>query len=171
MNRVYHSIVCQTNRMVLGISLFIFWLILGGSFDSRQIITGIMATIITLIIYDWLLLHTKIAPLPRFPKLNWVLFLITMVRFIFQSAWHHFGRILSGNEDISFIQVTLDVKHPYAQTLIANAVTLAPGTVSVDLEKDILKVLCFSPQNEKERDAIYKMIDSLQLLFKEVTSC
>lgn len=151
--------------------LLSFWFILCGRIDIRQVITGTFTCLCTILLYEWILKHAGIKDFPPFPKVKWVRFFFRMILFIGESAWHHFSRIISGNEDITFIHVTLDVSHPISRILIANAITLAPGTVSVDMDKDILKVLCFQPKSEKEHEALYHMIDTLQSYFKEDAAC
>lgn len=158
-------------RLILFMMLMLFWFIQSGIIDWRQSITGVGASICTIMVYEWILRHAGVKEFPKLPKVKWGRFLGRLFLFIGESAWHHFKRIISGNEDVTFIHVTLDVTHPISRLMIANAITLAPGTVSVDLEKDVLKILCFSPKSDKEHESLYLMIDTLQGYFREDTPC
>lgn len=152
-------------RTLLFCLLFGFWLILCGAIDTRQVITGLFASAFTLFLYEWLLKNAKVKPMPLMPKVHWLKLLKIGFISILKSAWHHVFRIISGNEEIVFVQILLDTNHPYVNTLIANMITLTPGAVSVELDKNILKILSYAPKNEKEHQALYTLVDDLQSAF------
>lgn len=153
-------------RIWLFALLFIFWLALCGQIDQRQIISGMGASLFTLFVYEWLLKKAKIKPIAPMTKVNWFKLLRIGFVSILQSAWHHVFRIISGDEDIIFVQILLDTKHPYVNTLIANMITLTPGAVSVEVDGDILKILSYQPKTDKERQALYTLVDDLQSAFR-----
>lgn len=153
-------------RIKLFIALLLFWFALSGSIDARQIFSGIFASLFTIILYEWLLTHSKIKPLQPMPKVKWLKLCKIMIISILKSAWHHVFRIISGNEDIIFVQLELEIEHPYATMIIANIITLTPGAVSVEVDKKLLKILCYAPQTDAEHQEIYKLIDNLQSVFR-----
>lgn len=153
-------------RLWLFTLLFIFWLCLCGTIDLRQILSGIGAALFTIYVYEWLLKKAKIKPIPAMPKVQWFKLLRIGFISILKSAWHHIFRIISGNENIIFVQILLDTKHPYVNTLIANMITLTPGAVSVEIDGDILKILSYEPTSEKERQDLYTLVDDLQSAFR-----
>lgn len=153
-------------RLILFMSLILFWIALSGDINLRQILTGILAAGLTIVLYEWLLSHAKIKPLPPLPPVKWLKLAGIVATALVQSAWHHIFRVLSGNEDIVFIQVSLDFDHPYVTATIANVITLTPGAVSVEVDGDVLKLLCYAPRSEAEHQNIYQLIDDLQSVFR-----
>lgn len=150
----------------LFILLFGLWLILSGSLDLRQLVSGLIASGVTLWVHKWLLLHGKIKPLPAIGPIKWPRLLWLSVKVLALSAWYHIFRIASGDEDVIFLEIQLDTKHPYENAIIANIITLTPGAVTVDLDDQILKVLSYKPRNDKEHALFYKLLDELQNAFR-----
>lgn len=158
--------VLLKKRLSLFTALLLFWFALSGSYDLRQLISGIFAALFTIFLYEWLLSHAKIKPLKPMPRVHWFKLFRLMAVSIVSSAWHHIFRVISGNEDTIFVQIVLDYDHPYVTMIIANVITLTPGAVSVEVDKDILKILCYAPNSEVEHQQIYKLIDDLQSVFR-----
>lgn len=157
-------------RLALFMALVLFWLALAGSLDLRQLISAVLAAGFTIILYEWLLRHARIKPLKPMPKVHWLKLFKIMVISIVRSAWHHIFRIISGDEEIIFVQVALETDHPYATLLIANVITLTPGAVSVEVDKDVLKMLCYAPKSKEEHQEIYQLIEDLQSVFRRDAS-
>lgn len=150
----------------LFIMLFTLWLILSGSLDLRQILSGLFASALTIWVHKWLLIHGKIKPVPPIRPIKWFRLLWLSVKVLGLSAWYHIFRIASGDEDVIFLEIALDTKHPYENAIIANIITLTPGAVTVDVDDQILKVLSYKPRNEKEHALFYKLLDELQSAFR-----
>lgn len=153
-------------RALLFTALLLFWFALSGSMDLRQILMGLFSAGFTIVLYEWLLSHARIKPFKPMPPINWFKLLRIMVVSIVRSAWHHIFRVISGNEDIVFIQIELDYDHPYVTLIMANVITMTPGAVSVEVDKNLLKLLCYQPRTEHEHQAIYTLIDELQSVFR-----
>jgi energy-converting hydrogenase B subunit A len=62
-------------------------------------------------------------------------------------------RVVNGKIDPIVVEIDTELKRPVSQVILANSITLTPGTLSVDLdsEKGILKVAIITP---REREAI-----------------
>lgn len=154
-------------RFALFAALLVFWFALAGTYDLRQLISGMLAAGFTIVLYEWLLRHAHIKPMKPMPKVRWLKLFKIMIISIVKSAWHHIFRIISGDEEIIFVQMSLETDHPYANLLIANVITLTPGAVSVELDKDLLKILCYAPKTTEEHQEIYQLLEDLQSVFRE----
>lgn len=150
----------------LFIMLFVLWLILSGSLDLRQLLSGLVAALLTLWVHQWLLFHGKIKPVAPMRPIKWFRLLWLSIKVLALSAWYHIFRIASGDEDVILLEVELDTQHPYENAIIANIITLTPGAVTVDLDDQILKVLSYKPRNDKEHALFYKLLDELQNAFR-----
>lgn len=141
------------NKITMFVSLFAFWIILSGEIDKRQILMGIFSALIVIIISDILLNKSRSSrvKLPRAYRIIWFCALVSIE--IFKAAYEHIIRVLSSSECIQVIHVKLDVKDEFSIAMISNAITLTPGTVTVEVVSDRLTVIGFA-NNEKDVDAI-----------------
>lgn len=61
-------------------------------------------------------------------------------------------RIINGNVNPKVLKIRTDLKKPLSQTLLANSITLTPGTLTVDLdsESSTLTVATISPRERSD---------------------
>lgn len=157
-----------TFRPGLFVALWLFWMILSGSADLRQFITGGICALLVTLVYEKILNSVQIKHRLYRSKVPWIPFMWLSLKIILYSAWCHIFRIISGKEDICFINISTEITDPLALSLISCAITLAPGTVAVEIEKGLLKILCFEPTSTKEREEIYHTVQKLEKIFLEV---
>ncbi|HIG05957.1 MAG TPA: hypothetical protein EYQ08_09550 [Planctomycetes bacterium] len=126
----------------LFLALFGFWLLLSGRFESPFLLgSGMVASAVTVLICQRLdLISPQFQPLSSFLRfllyLPWLLLQIVRASFeVIILAW-------SPRPNISprLVEVRTHLNHPLAQTLLANSITLTPGTVTVDIDDQKLLV-------------------------------
>ena len=63
-----------------------------------------------------------------------------------------FNGIIRRNIDPVIVEVETVLKRPVSQTILANSISLTPGTLSVDLdsENNIIKVATISPRSKED---------------------
>ncbi|MDE0959515.1 MAG: Na+/H+ antiporter subunit E [Planctomycetota bacterium] len=126
----------------LFLALFGFWLLLSGQFDSPFLLgSGLVASAVTVLLCQRLdLIGPQYQPLQSLPRfflyLPWLL--VQIIRSSFEVtilAW-------SPRPDISprLVEIPTPFDHPLAQTLLANSITLTPGTVTIDIDDESLRV-------------------------------
>jgi len=61
-------------------------------------------------------------------------------------------RILNGDVEPVVVEIKTVLKRPVSQAILANSITLTPGTLSIDLDSEncILRVATISPRSVKE---------------------
>lgn len=61
-------------------------------------------------------------------------------------------RTLNGNIDPVVVEIETILKRPVSQTILANSITLTPGTLSIDLDSEgqVLKVASIIPRKKEE---------------------
>ncbi|MDO5851754.1 MAG: monovalent cation/H+ antiporter subunit E [Methanobacteriaceae archaeon] len=59
---------------------------------------------------------------------------------------------IEGNIDPVVIDIKTELKRPISQTILANSITLTPGTLTIDLdsENQILKVSALTPRSVED---------------------
>jgi len=61
-------------------------------------------------------------------------------------------RTVTGKVEPVIVEIHTELKRPISQTILANSITLTPGTLSIDLdsEKQIIKVASIIPKEKKD---------------------
>jgi len=61
-------------------------------------------------------------------------------------------RTVTGKVEPVVVEIHTELKRPISQTILANSITLTPGTLSIDLdsEKQIIKVASIIPKEKKD---------------------
>ena len=124
--------------ILLFLVLLGFWLLLSGQFDKAFLVgSGIVSCLLAVYCCHRLKLVSEIyqpvKSLPRFlfylPWLIWQIILASLD--VTRRSWGTASAIQP-----RFVKVPVKIRHPLAQTLLANSITLTPGTVTVDVEED-----------------------------------
>ncbi len=141
--------------LVAGVCLLL-WLLLVGSVNPEELIAGaVVAVLIPLIFRSRLAIFTGfkfswLAPLYIASYLG--SFLLALLRANFDLA----RRVLSPSLPIrpELIEVRTRLQSPLGKMLLANTITLTPGTLTVDITDDILLVhRVFNPEGTDTRAA------------------
>lgn len=145
------------NKITMFVSLFVFWIILSGEISKRQVILGSISSLIVMIISDVLLNKSRSSrvKVQRAYRIIWFSCLVAVE--IFKAAYEHIIRVVSGSELPRVIHVKLDVKDEFSIAMISNAITLTPGTVTVEVSYNRLTIIGFA-NTEKEISAIKNTI-------------
>ncbi|MDE0957916.1 MAG: Na+/H+ antiporter subunit E [Planctomycetota bacterium] len=127
---------------LLFLALFGFWLLLSGRFDSPFLLgSGVVACALTVLVCQRLELVS-----PQFQPLHsvfrFLLYLPWLLVQIFRASFDVIILAWSPRPNISprLVKVRTGLDHPLAQTLLANSITLTPGTVTVDIDDQSLLV-------------------------------
>jgi len=131
----------QHYALVAGTSLLL-WVLLTGTLNPQELLTGAVVSLAVTALFARRLTifsgfrFTPMAPLYILSYLG--NFLLALVRANFDLA----GRVLSPSLPIhpDIVEVKTQLKSPLAKLLLANTITLTPGTLTVDVEGDTLLV-------------------------------
>lgn len=127
----------------LFIMLLAFWIILAGEITPRQLISGLLSSVLAIGIYNWILQNSGADRLTWIPFRTIFRFGAVLLSEIFLSALQHLRRIIKGDGDTDVCRVRLAVEEELIVTLIANAITLTPGTVTLEADRKVLTVLFY----------------------------
>ncbi len=150
----YHGMLSQYNKIdiknepqqrrfvVATIILFIVWLLLVGTLNWSEIFVGIMVAAFT----AWI--SSKHLSFLDYLKLNWTtpmhvlrylqVFIVALVRANIDMAY----RVLSPRLPINpaLVEVQTQLQSPLGKLVLANSITLTPGTLTVDVVGERLHV-------------------------------
>jgi energy-converting hydrogenase B subunit A len=81
-----------------------------------------------------------------------VVYFIVLIYEIIKATLDTSKRSITGDISPYIVDIKTVLKRPISQTILANSITLTPGTLSVDLdsENSIIKVAVISPRPNKD---------------------
>lgn len=156
MQRIY-------SKITMFLSLLIFWIILSGEINKRQIIIGVIASAVALAVSEAVLYRFRSSrvKIPSAYRIIWFSGLVGIE--IFKAAYEHIIRVLTGAEEPKVIKVRLDIMDEFSIALISNAITLTPGTITVEILKNQLTVIGFA----KDEEDIKKIKDTILNVYQK----
>ena len=115
-----------------------FWYLLSGSMDWQHTLVGAIASAIILRFWQKPSEEGRLRPGPFFYG---ILLAAVMLTDIWKSAWHVALIILSRKRvQPEFVWINTPLRTPLARVILANCITLTPGTLTVALEKNRMLV-------------------------------
>ena len=150
----------------LFILLYMFWIILTMNFHFTNLIIGLIISIITTmgsngILYDERGFKVKA---PKF--LSMIKFIPRLMLEIYMSSFSYIIRIIKKDCDPVFVDVKLNTNNLLIITIISNAITLTPGTITIDTDKNKLVVLSIDDPEKKGKDLAEEIIEKYEKIFK-----
>jgi multicomponent Na+:H+ antiporter subunit E len=138
---------CDVKRLGPAAGLFVillaFWIVLTGTFDPATVLIGAGAS--ALVVWfnaDSLFQKDEVAK-RSFKTVGRMLRVMAVVLFEVVKSNIHVAKIVLSKKmpiDPGFDKVRNPLKRAWNQTLYANAITLTPGTLTVDMDKDHILV-------------------------------
>ncbi|MFZ7131754.1 MAG: Na+/H+ antiporter subunit E [Eubacteriales bacterium] len=119
----------------------IVWIILNEKAEMFSIITGIMISILVLFFTEYYLLlddYILSYHIKPFLALKYIGYLIYQ---IYKSGIISIAKIIKANHEVKIIQYKTTLESDLSICLFASAITLTPGTVTIDKSDNILKIL------------------------------
>ena len=163
----------QKTRFPAVISTFIvcfaFWVLLTWSFSVQELAAGAVVSLAVALFAGRFFVHEK-----AFWLFNPVKFvnLLVYVLFIFpvelvKANWDVAKRCLGGCKNVNpgIVKVPVELESDYAQAMLANSITLTPGTITLHIEGDALTVHCLNRQDADglEHSSMEKKIAKLEV--------
>jgi multicomponent Na+:H+ antiporter subunit E len=148
MNNIPHA-------LSLGIAIGVLWLLLSGHYTLTLLLLGVCSVCFVVYIalrmevvdYEGHPIHLKI----KFLVLYWLWLLKAIVLANIDVC----KRILDRNMPISprLIKVRSSQKRDLGRVIYANSITLTPGTISINVDKNIIEVHALTAQSAAELEA------------------
>ncbi len=132
------------DRLVLFVTLLLFWFMLNGTLAIDNLIIGIMVSlIITLLFCSGLSFFTEFRLTPQAFKAGF-LYYIYFFKELFKANISLAKIILSPSLPIKpgIIKVRTQLKSKMGRLMLANSITLTPGTLTVEIKDQYLYIHC-----------------------------
>jgi multicomponent Na+:H+ antiporter subunit E len=127
--------------IVLCILLLVFWIILASTLDWIEVVVGFFASLM-IVIYSYEMIFSDDEANKVRPKMIKSLFILIVVllKEIVVANFHVAKIVLSRKMPIQpgFVEIKQPLKKSLNQALFGNAITLTPGTLTVDMSDEII---------------------------------
>ncbi|WP_052085685.1 MULTISPECIES: Na+/H+ antiporter subunit E [unclassified Clostridium] len=143
----------------------VFWLILAENLNIDRIAIGTLICIGVFIFNKDLLgkynIHKKSKNLLISNIKYAVLYILILIKEIFKSNFHVAKIVLSPKLNISptIVTITTNLKSDFDKTILANSITLTPGTLTLDMTEEKLIIHCLEENSIKDlQNSIFENI-------------
>ncbi len=127
------------------IFLFLFFIILNGKLTLEVCLLGLVLTGLLMLFLYILFGYTPAKDLRFLKKLPLLLvYFFVLLKEIFIAGLHMIGLIFKKNQELHPVLVTFNsgLNSEFCRFLLANSITLTPGTITVELKDDLFTVHC-----------------------------
>ncbi len=142
--------------VLTGILVFV-WAVWKESYSLRTIVEGILLTALALFITNRYLLKARYEEVFRLNPLTALRYVIVLLGEIFKSGVHAMHVTLAGRINVGVVDLPSRITDPFRGVLVANAITLTPGTVTIDHKQGTFKVIwieCLTTDPEEAAEMI-----------------
>jgi len=119
--------------------LFSLWLILSANLQTSNILIGLAISSAIAFLYIKMFQHQKFEMINPF----WLLiYIITLFKNLILSNLQITKRVLSKDMKLNpaIVAIKTELKSDWKKLLLANSITLTPGTLTLDIQEDILYI-------------------------------
>lgn len=139
---------------------FVFWILLTGNLQTDELITGVLVAIVVSLVSSP---HVKILEGLKLTPTSLVsipLFLLYFARALVLANFDMARRVLSPKLPIdpAVVKVKTQLQSDLGRLLLANSITLTPGTLSIDVEDDYLLIHWVDCPDTEDQVAITEQI-------------
>lgn len=143
--------------------VFIFWMLFSLNLTLNNVLLGLISSFVVINITWGFVSDNKIFKIPTLKVL--IKYSSSLFIEIYKDSFTHLKRIIKKESDPYIIQVKLPTEDPIVVTMVSNAITLTPGTITVDVEKNILYVLDIEGNNNKD-ETINSILNNYKKVFE-----
>ncbi len=117
------------------------WAIWNESYTPRTLLQGALFSWIALFVTNRYLLRAQYQRLFGTSPLRAVRYILVLLQEIYRSGVHAMHLTISGKIDVGVVDLPTAIENPFHAVLVANAITLTPGTVTIDYRPGSFKVI------------------------------
>ena len=126
----------------------LYWASLFESFSLEILATGIVVSAISVYLSEKHVIQRSYYDLSNFNILHLTLYFLVLLKEIYLSSFSVMTSVISGKAEISVISIPTEISDDFRLSILANSITLTPGTITMDMKKGSLTVLWLNPQSD-----------------------
>lgn len=119
---------------------FAFWLLLTWSIEIQELAAGAVVSLAVALFSSRFFVHEKsfwfFNPVKLVNLLIYVLFIFPVE--LIKANWDVAKRCLGGCKNVNpgIVKIPVDLQSDYGQSMLANSITLTPGTITMDIAEE-----------------------------------
>ncbi|MFC1571530.1 Na+/H+ antiporter subunit E [Candidatus Margulisiibacteriota bacterium] len=159
------------NRIIITFSfLFVVWLLFTFSLRPFSLLLGVVFSfIIALFTYDLFIEKEEKIQQGRLPRFQYFpLYVFVLLWEIYWSSFIVVYQVITMRINPGIVKIRTRLKSRFACALLANSITLTPGTVTVDLEGDQLTVHWLAVKDTNAHRAAKKIKGSFEAQLRRI---
>ncbi|MFW5684163.1 MAG: Na+/H+ antiporter subunit E [Spirochaetota bacterium] len=117
------------------------WIVFSERVDAGTIAFGVAGSILALLATNRLVLKGSYAERYRIRTHRILAYAIRLLVAIYVAGFQAIWRMVTGRVHVGIVDITTTLEDPFAISLLANSITLTPGTVTLAQEGERLKVI------------------------------
>lgn len=118
---------------------YVFWILITWAFTAQELIAGAIVSLLVSLFSARFFVHDSVkATLPhRFFALIWYI-LVVFMQELAKANWDMAKRAFSRGPKINpgIVKVPVNVQSEYGLSMLANSITLTPGTITMDIVEE-----------------------------------
>jgi multicomponent Na+:H+ antiporter subunit E len=158
------------NAVIYFIMCFATWLLLTGRFYWQNLVAGAAVSLITTLIFSkYFQIDARKLANPK--RYFWLI--IYIIYFTWECVKANFDvayRVLHPAMPVrpGIVRVKLTLKRNLARTILANSITMTPGTISVDIIEDTLYVHCIYLEDTDPENYTYRISGKFEKILTKI---
>ncbi len=136
-------------------------------FTVQKITFGVLISAFCIWITEVFILKRSLIDIFPMHLFNLIHYFFVLMYEIFKSALRGVKSLYTGKLDFGFITIKTELKDDYSRTILANSITLLPGTITINKEDDELLVLWMEPSTDDAKEAGDIIKKRLEVVLKE----
>ncbi len=126
--------------VLTGVLIFV-WAVWKESYSLRTIVEGLVLSGLAIFVTNRYLLKARYEEVFRLNPLTALRYVFVLLAEIFKSGVHAMHVTLTGRINVGVVDLPSRITDPFRGVLVANAITLTPGTVTIDHKQGTFKVI------------------------------
>ncbi len=129
------------NFLIPIVVVAVVWMIWNETFSLRELVRGLVLALITVITTSNYLLREPYGQRFNISPFQLLRFVFVLIIEIFRSGFHAIHVTLTNRINIGVIDVPVGIHDPLRGVLVSSAITLTPGTVTIDYDRNRYKII------------------------------
>jgi len=127
--------------LIITAVLAFVWAVWKESHSLRTIVEGFLLSGLAIFVTNRYLLKARYEEVFRLNPLTALRYVVVLLGEIFRSGVHAMYVTLTGRINVGVVDLPTRITDPFRGVLVANAITLTPGTVTIDHKQGTFKVI------------------------------
>ncbi len=161
--RIVKKLMYYTELILINVAI---WIILNESLSWLTIISGVIFAMITIVITNNLLLLSDYKKMYKIRPMLLVKYGLYLIIQIYAAGFGAIAKIISGKINADIVEIETKLEDELQRCILANSITLTPGTVTVDKKGNKLTVLwldCETKDSERAGEMIKGKFEKILL--------